>query len=80
MNQTGPNEFLGAGSGFRVAFHLMSPGPKYGGIATGMEGTFQKGQWVQGRRPNGDATNQGSGWRFSSFQVAIEKCTVYRYE
>ena len=78
--QTGPNEFLGAGSGFRVAFHPLTPGPKYGGIGTVQEGTFQKGAWVPGRRLNGDETDQGSGWRFSSFQTAIEKCTVYRYE
>jgi beta-galactosidase GanA len=78
--QTGPNEFLGAGGGFRVAFHPLTPGPKYGGIGTVHEGTFQAGQWVPGRWLNGDETDQGSGWRFSSFGVSIEKCTVYRYE
>ena len=78
--QTGPNEFLGAGSGFRVAFRPLTPGPKYGGIGSVYEGTFQEGQWVPGRRLNGDETDQGSGWRFSSYQTSIEKCTVYRYE
>ena len=78
--QTGPNEFLGAGSGFRVAFHPLTPGPKYGGIGTVYEGKFLDGQWVPGRRLNGDETDQGSGWRFSSFGLAIETCSVYRYE
>lgn len=78
--QTGPNEFLGTGSGFRVAFHPLTPGPKYGGIGTVYEGTFRDGQWIPGRRLNGDETDQGSGWRFSSFGLSIEKCIVYRYE
>jgi len=78
--QTGPNEFLGAGSGFRVGFNPVTPGPKYGGIGAVKEGTFQNGQWVQGRWLNGDETDQGSHWRFSSFGTAVEKCTVYRYE
>lgn len=78
--QTGPQEFLGVGSGFRVGFHPLTPGPKYGGIGSVIEGAFRDGLWVPGRRLNGDETDQGSGWRFSSFQIAIEKCTVYRYE
>ena len=78
--QTGPNEFMGAGSGFRVAFRPLTPGPKYGGIGTVEEGVFRDGQWIPGRRLNGDETDQGSGWRFSSFGAAIETCSVYRYE
>lgn len=78
--QTGPNEFLGAGSGFRVAFKPLTPGPSLGGIGTVEEGRFQNSQWVPGRRLNGDETDQGSGWRFSSYQTSVEKCIVYRYE
>jgi beta-galactosidase GanA len=78
--QTGPNEFLGVGSGFRVRFSPVTSGPKYAGIDAVKEGTFQNGQWVQGRWLNGDETDQGSYWRFSSRNIAIEKCTVYRYE
>lgn len=78
--KTGPNAFLGGGSGFRVAFRPLTPGPKYGGIGTVEEGTFQDGRWVAGRTLNGDETDQGSGWRFSSFGTSIETCTAYRYQ
>jgi len=78
--QTGPNDFLGAGSGFRVAFRPLTPGPRYAGIGAVDEGVFTDGQWTPGRRLNGDETDQGNGWRFSAFQANIEKCTVYRYE
>lgn len=77
---TGPDQFLGAGSGFRVSFRPRTPGPAYAGIGTVDEGTFRNGQWVQGRRLNGDETDQGCGWRFSSSGMFIERCRVYRYE
>lgn len=77
---TGPNEFFGAGSGFRVAFRPLTPGPKLAGIGSVDEGSFRDGRWIQGRRLNGDETDQGYGWRFSSWGNSIEKCTVYRYE
>ena len=35
-----------------------------------MKGTFRDGQWVPGRWLNGDETDQGSGWRFSSFRTS----------
>jgi beta-galactosidase GanA len=78
--QTGPAAFLGAGSGFRVGFRPLTPGPKYAGIGTVEEGTFRSGHWVEGRRLNGDETDQGSGWRFSSFGTSVGTCTVYRYQ
>lgn len=77
---TGPGEFYGAGSGFRVAFRPLTPGPARAGIGTVDEGTFQDRVWVPGRRLNGDETDQGSGWRFNSSQMSIEKCTLFRYE
>ena len=78
---TGPNEFLGAGTGFCVTFRPQDPGDKkYAGIATVDEGTFQNSQWTPGRRMNGDEDDQGRCWRFIAPRLHIEKAVVYRYE
>jgi beta-galactosidase GanA len=77
---TGPNEFTGAGNGFRVAFTPKTPGPKLAGVGTIDEGGFSNGKWIPGRRLNGDENDQGQRWRFSPRQLAIQRCTVYRYE
>ncbi len=77
---TGPGEFIGAGTGFRVAFTPKTPGPKIAGIATVDEGEFKAGKWVAGRRLNGDENDQGQRWRFSPQGLSISRCAVYRYE
>jgi hypothetical protein len=74
----GPDEFLGAGKGFRVSITPHS-GPRVG-IASVDEGTFDGGKWVPGRRLNGDENDQGQGWRFGSRQLSIEKVKLYRFE
>ena len=77
---TGPNEFTGAGKGFRVTFAPRSPAAKQVGIAAVDEGTFADGKWVPGRRLNGDENDQGKNWRFDRPQVKVEKVTLYRFE
>ncbi len=78
---TGANEFIGAGNGFRVAFSPRSPGgAPHAGIGYVEEGAFQDGNWVAGRRLNGDENDQGRYWRFSPQGVHIEKVRVYRFE
>jgi beta-galactosidase GanA len=74
----GPDEFLGAGKGFRVA--ITARNGQRAGIASVDEGIFQDGKWVPGRRLNGDENDQGQGWRFSSRQLSIEKVKLYRFE
>lgn len=76
----GPDEFIGAGSGFRVAFHPKTPGPRLAGVGTIDEGVYRDGRWVPGRRLNGDENDQGQRWRFAPQRITIERCTVYRYE
>ena len=76
----GPNEFIGAGSGFRVKFAPQSPGPPNAGIAYIEEGTYSSGVWIPGRRLNGDESDQGQYWRFSAQRTGIERAVVYRYE
>jgi beta-galactosidase GanA len=77
---TGPDEFTGAGSGFRVRFKPKTPGPARAGIAFVDEGIYQDGKWIPGRRLNGDENDQGHYWRFDRFTPRIEKCVVYRWE
>jgi beta-galactosidase GanA len=72
---TGPDEFLGAGKGFRVSFERRSG--QQAGIASVDEGTFEDGKWIPGRRLNGDENDQGKGWRFDSRQVRTEKVVLY---
>ncbi len=76
---TGPNEFLGAGSGFRIRFSTKSPGPAHAGIGWIEEGSFAEDAWVAGRRLNGDENDQGQFWRFSPQGIETERATVYRY-
>jgi hypothetical protein len=88
----GADEFLGAGFGFRVRFKGRPPGPALAGIVAVDEGRYQDGQWVSGRRLNGDETGRGNWWRFYDYPSAdsrpfanrlatgISRCTVYRYE
>ncbi len=79
---SGPDAFIGAGYGFRVTFRPKTHGPTLAGIGTVDEGRYLNGKWIPGRRLNGDETAQGHHWRFPATDggVAIERCTVYRYE
>jgi hypothetical protein len=77
---TGPNEFLGAGKGFRVLITPKSPSPFKLGYASIDEGKYLDGRWIPGRRLNGDETDQGSFWRFDSRSLKIEKAVVYRFD
>ena len=76
---TGPAEFLGAGSGFRVSFQLKDGGPAHVGIGSVEEGTLSDNAWIPGRRLNGDENDQGRGWRFAPHRIRIEKVVLYRY-
>jgi beta-galactosidase GanA len=76
---TGPNEFIGAGSGFHVSFTPRAPGPPHAGIWYVEEGTFKEGTWSPGRRLNGDENDQGKYWRFGPESSEIEKVRLYRY-
>jgi beta-galactosidase GanA len=78
---TGPDEFVGAGGGFRVTFTPVSAGPDRAGIASVDEGEYRDGRWVAGRRLNGDENDQGRAWRFDSrMGVRLERCRVYRFD
>ncbi len=77
---TGPDEFLGAGTGFSVSFRLKAAVRTHVGIGSIDEGAFQDGAWAPGRRLNGDEDDQGRSWRFIEKRIHEEKAIVYRYE
>ena len=74
---TGPDTFLGVGKGFRVKFTPRDSAAKRVGIGTIDEGRFENGQWIAGRRLNGDENDQGEYWRFDPRELRVEKvrCT-----
>lgn len=74
----GKDAFLGVGKGFRV--NIMPRGSGHAGIAAIDEGEFQEGNWVPGRRLNGDEDEQGVAWRFDATQIKTEKVSLYRFE
>lgn len=76
---TGPDQFVGAGRGFRVTFTARSAGLPHVGIASVDEGQFVNGEWEAGRRLNGDENDQGNYWRFDPRETKIEKAQVYRF-
>ena len=77
---TGPGEYIGAGTGFRVIFKTVANSATKVGVGTVDEGVYRAGQWIPGRRLNGDEDDQGRAWRFSSRSLGIEHCTTYHYE
>ena len=81
MTDDGPNKFIGAGSGFRVRFFpTVKDNKTIIGIGNVDEGEFINNKWVPGRRLNGDENDQGRAFRFGFRKLAIQKCTVYKYE
>ena len=74
----GPDTFYGAGAGFRVSFSLPGAGAAQVGVGTIDEGVFQEGQWIPGRRLNGDENDQGGFWRVDPYGTKIERASVYQ--
>jgi beta-galactosidase GanA len=77
---TGPDTFIGAGKGFRAGFRARTPGAPRVGLASVDEGEYENGQFLPGRRLNGDENDQGQSWRFEQRAIHIERATLYRFE
>jgi hypothetical protein len=88
----GPDEYFVAGRDVQVTFTPNTPGPEIAGLARVEAGKFAKGQWIPGRRVNGDdvvldydqagaaAKNQsGSGLIFGADGPTIQRVKLYRY-
>ena len=74
-----PNEFLFAGTGLTITFDSATPVDPLVGILSVDEGQFENGQWVAGRRLNGDQTNQGRHLRLAPGKFGIQRIRLYRY-
>jgi hypothetical protein len=68
---------MGAGKGFRITFTPCSG--EQAGIGAIDEGSFEDGNWIPGRRLNGDEDEGGKSWVFSGHQINIEKIQLYRF-
>ena len=92
MISTGENEFIVAGSDLQIAFATDPQVNDTVGLGTVEEGTFANGQWVPGRRLNGDeimlsydvpalvaARQTGTGLRLPSGKPTILRVSLYRF-
>jgi beta-galactosidase GanA len=78
--QTGPEDYLVAGSGIVVTVKPVGKGPPLAGFDSVYEGVFDaQGRWVPGRRLNGDQTHQGRHLRLAPGAHQIQKVRLYRY-
>lgn len=81
--QTGPNEYIVAGSGNAVVmFSANTPGLPIVGIESIDEESFDGGQWVTGRRMNGDETSAGQVLKLNADDSArgiVYRVRLYRY-
>jgi beta-galactosidase GanA len=74
----GGEDYLIAGQGVTVT---VAPADGKGklGFDWDEEGRFENGQWLPGRRLNGDQTHQGRHVRLPPGEVSMQKFRVYRY-
>lgn len=74
---TAPDEFLFVGANAEPAFEVDSPGPPRVAVSARDEGRYEKGQWVQGRRLNGDEVFQLG---LPSVRIGVLRVQLVRYE
>lgn len=78
--QTGPDDFVVAGTGIVVTFMSAHPGKGRTGILTIEEGAYRDGRWVPGRTLNGDQSHQGRHLRFPVGEYGVQKLSLYQYK
>jgi len=76
---TGPDEYLFAGTGLTITFETDKPGDPIVGLLSVDDGRYVNGQWVAGRRLNGDQTHQGRHVRLSPGRFGIQRVKLYHY-
>ena len=87
-----PDEFIVVGNDIQITFQPTTPGPPTVGLAYVEEGDYVDGEWVAGRRLNGDAimlsyhiadeaqhNRTGSVVRLLGDQPGIRHVKVYRF-
>ncbi len=81
--QTGPQEFIVAGSALDIYFIPKDPSMRIG-VDAADEGIFEKVKWIPKRRLNGDevhaSTWDGTGPKLPGNKVNIQKISLYSYK
>lgn len=77
--QTGEHEFHVAGTGVVITFEMVDDNNTRAGILRADEGVFKKGEWLAGRRLNGDQTHQGRHVRIEMGKYDIQRFELYTY-
>ena len=73
-------DFWFAGQGITITFKGAEPAGPLPGIELAEEGVFDvRGQWIAGRRLNGDQTHQGRHIRLPPGKPQIQKVRLYWY-
>ena len=88
-----PDEYIVYGNNIQVSFSPNTPGPAIAAIAQLDEGRYENGNWIPGRRLNGDditiyydlakkalENKTGTGLKFSGENRNIQRVKLYRYE
>jgi beta-galactosidase GanA len=76
---TGPDEFIIAGTGIVVTFSSVRNLHSFVGILQAYEGQYMNGRWIPGRRMNGDQDHQGRHIRIPVKEFSIQQVKVYNY-
>jgi beta-galactosidase GanA len=77
--QTAQNEFIIAGTGIVVNFSSAKNPNSFVGILQAYEGDYMNGQWIPGRRMNGDQDHQGRHIRIPVKEFSIQRVKLYDY-
>ncbi len=77
--QTGPDDFLVAGTGMIITFGTQRQDKAMAGIDSICEGRFENGTWFPGRNLNGDDDNQGRELRLPWGQFSVRRVRLYKY-
>ena len=75
----GNDEYVVAGKGLNLTFAPITPGLPIAGLESVDEGTYENGEWVPGRRLNGDETAGGKALRLPGDRFTIQRVKLYRY-
>jgi hypothetical protein len=75
---TGPDDYIIMGRNLAVNFYSTNETESVG-IGADEEGVYEKGQWVPGRRLNGDEVYEWRTLHFRDDKYSIQHVKVYRY-
>ena len=76
----GPEEFIIAGSGVIITFESAMNDGSVAGIGSLDEGAFFEGEWVAGRRMNGDQSHQGRHMHLPGDEFGMQRVKLYTYK